>query len=266
MGSAGEARDAGEQALGRIRRSVESRIADLIRRDPERAANAVEVGLVDRAWLEQPGDHPIRTATPSEVVQRFVERSVEQRPSVLGTLGLNALQMLSWAPDDLGGEAATTPLAVVFTDLEAFTRYTADNGDDAALALLESHHRAIGPVVRGRGGRVVKRLGDGLMLTFPSSAAATYAAVELLEVAPDQLRMRAGVHVGDVRVTRDDVLGHVVNVAARVTEQAKGGQALVTTDVRADAGELRHIRFGRARRARLKGITEQISVCTAEAV
>jgi len=250
--------------VGRLRRSVESRIADLIRRDPDRAANAVEVGLVDREWLEQPGDRPIRSATPKEVVQRFVERSVEQRPSVLGSLGLTALQMLAWEPDDVGGEAANVPLAVVFTDLEGFTRYTADNGDDAALALLEAHHRAIGPVVRSRGGRVVKRLGDGLMVTFPSSDAAAYASLELLEVAPDQLRMRAGVHVGDVMVTRDDVLGHVVNVAARVTEEAKGGQVLVTTTVRDDAGELRRVTYGRARRVRLKGVSEPISVCRIE--
>jgi len=264
MGSAGEARQAGEQVVGRLRRSLESRVADLIRRDPERAANAVEVGLVDRAWLEQPGDHPIRTATPTEVVHRFVERSVEQRPSVLGTLGLNALQLLAWERDDAGGDSAGASLAVVFTDLEGFTRYTSENGDDAALALLEDHHRAIGPVVRGRGGRVVKRLGDGLMLTFPTSAAAAHGALELLDVAPDQLRMRAGIHVGDVVVTRDDVLGHVVNVAARVTEQAKGGQALVTTDVRADAGELRGVTYGRARRVRLKGVGEPISVCRIE--
>ncbi len=264
MAAAGEIRSTGEDAVGRLRRSVEGRIAELIRRDPDRAANAVEVGLVDRDWLEQPGDHPIRTATPTEVVKRFVERSVEQRPSVLGSLGLNALQMLAWEPDDEERTAANVTLAVVFTDLEGFTQYTADNGDDAALKLLEAHHRTVSPIVRGRGGRVVKRLGDGLMLTFPSADAATYAALELIDSAPDQLRMRAGVHIGEVVVTRTDVLGHVVNVAARITEQAKGGQVLVSTAARDDAGELRRVAFGRARRLRLKGVPEAISVCRAQ--
>jgi adenylate cyclase len=255
------ARDAGEHAITSVRRSVESRIAELIRRDPERAANAVEVGLVDRDWLEEPGNRPIRTATPVQVVRRFLERSVEQRPSVLSTLGLNAIELLSWESDEQRGEAGPSPVAIVFTDLEGFTRFTAENGDDAAITLLDDHHKLVGPIVRSRGGRVVKRLGDGLMLLFPAGEAAVLAALELQETSPDPLRLRAGVHLGDAVVTRDDVVGHVVNVTARVTECAKGGQVLVTTDVRDAVGELRGARFGRARRARLKGVAEAVSVC-----
>lgn len=263
MGPGGEVRSTGEEAVGRVRRTIESRIADLIRRDPERAAHAVEVGLVDRDWLEKPGDHPIRTASTTDVVQRFVERSVEQRPSVLGSLGLNVLQLLSWAPDE-SGDSTAAELAVVFTDLEGFTRFTSDHGDAAARALLDEHHRAVGPVIRGRGGRVVKRLGDGLMLSFPSPDAAVHAAIELVDVVPPPLRLRAGVHHGEVVVTRDDIVGHVVNVAARVTEAARGGQALATTDVRAAVGELSGVTFGRARRLRLKGVPEPVSACRIE--
>ena len=256
------ARDAGEKAIASVRRSVESRIADLIRRDPERAANAIEVGLVDRDWLERPGEHPIRTATPVQVVRRFLERSVEQRPSVLSTLGLNAIQLLSWESSELRGDAGPSAVTIVFTDLEGFTRFTADHGDDAAIALLDDHHKLVGPIVRSRGGRIVKRLGDGLMLLFPAGEAAVLAALELQETAPDPLRLRAGVHLGEAVVTRDDVMGHVVNVAARVTECAKGGQVLATTDVRdAVGGDLRGAVFGRARRARMKGVSEVVSVC-----
>ena len=109
-------------------------------------------------------------------------------------------------------------MTIVFTDLEGFTRFTADHGDDAAIALLDDHHKLVGPIVRSRGGRIVKRLGDGLMLLFPAGEAAVLAALELQETAPDPLRLRAGVHLGEAVVTRDDVMGHVVNVAARVTE------------------------------------------------
>ena len=120
-------------------------------------------------------------------------------------------------------------------------------------------------MVRSRGGRVVKRLGDGLVLVFPSPEAAVLASIELLDGAPDPLRMRAGVHVGEAAVTRDDVMGHVVNMAARVTEQAKGGEVLVTSDVRDLVGELPGVRFGRARRARLKGVRGWVSVSPVEA-
>lgn len=232
MPSADDARSAGVEALSSIRRSVSERLASAIRGDPEWAANAVEVGLVDRAWLEEPGERPIRTATTSEMMQRFLERSAEQRPSVLSRLGLSALQALSWGRTDEKGDAVTQSVTISFTDLEGFTRYTTANGDEAAIELLRAHHLVAGPIIRSRGGRIVKRLGDGLLLAFPAPEAAVLAAVELLDTAPDPLRLRAGLHLGEAVVTRDDVLGHVVNVAARVTEHARGGIALATADVR----------------------------------
>ncbi len=68
--------------------------------------------------------------------------------------------------------------------------------------------------------------------------------------------------MGEVVVTRDDVIGHVVNVAARVCESARGGEVLATTDVRtAVAGPVHGLDFGRARRRGFKGVEEPISVC-----
>lgn len=239
--------------------ALAERLAAMVRKDPDVAATAVEVGLVDRNWLDEPGQHPMAPAPALDVVQRFLERSAERKPSFLARIGLSTLQALSWRSEE-GGDGATQHLAVAFTDLEGFTRYTARAGDDAASALLAEHHLAVGPVVRGRGGRVVKRLGDGLMLAFGDSAAAVHCAVELLDTAPGPLRLRAGVHCGEVVVTRDDLVGHVVNVAARVTEAAKGGEVLVTSAAADAAGELRGIALTRARRRRFKGVDEAVAV------
>lgn len=263
MPKADDARSAGADALGSLRRGVEKRLAHVIRGDPDFAANAVEVGLVDRAWLEQPTERPIRTATTSEMMQRFLERSAEKRPSVLSSVGLSALQALSWGLTDAKGEGVPQPITIVFTDLEGFTRYTSQHGDEAAIELLADHHRVSGPIIRSRGGRIVKRLGDGLLLSFPEPEAAVLASVELLESAPSPLRLRAGLHVGQAVLTRDDVIGHVVNIAARITEHAKGGCALVSIDVRDAAESVPGVRFGRARRVRLKGV-EPMSVCPVE--
>jgi adenylate cyclase len=218
------------------------------------------MGLVDRTWMDEPGRHPIRTATPVEVVQRFLERSVEQRPSALAAIGLNAIEMLSWNSDRKADGGTAAPCTIVFTDLEGFTQFTADAGDEAANQLITEHHRVVGPVVRSRGGRVVKRIGDGLMLSFPEPEAGVLAALELLDTAPEPLRLRAGVHVGEAVTSRNDVIGHVVNVAARVTESAKGGQVLVTAEVRDAAAGLRGVRFGRARSRSFKGVNERVLV------
>ncbi|MCU1455575.1 MAG: adenylate/guanylate cyclase protein [Acidimicrobiales bacterium] len=258
-------RNVGAQAMASLRRSLSERLADLIRSDEQWARQAADVGLVDRAWLEDPATNPVRSVPPTEVVQRFLERSSEQRPSVLSSLGLSALQAMSMARSDSAEDGqAAVPVTVMFTDLEGFTRFTAVQGDEAAAALIAEHHRSVGPIIRSRGGRIVKRMGDGLMVAFPAPEAAVLAAVELLTTAPAPLRLRAGVHLGDAVASHDDLFGHVVNVAARITEQAKGGEALASVGVREAVGDLAGVRFGRARRVRLKGV-EPMSVCSVEA-
>jgi adenylate cyclase len=257
-----DARSRGESAVEAVRVGLWERAAELLRRDPGLKDTAVEVGLVDRKWLEEPGKVPVRTTPALDVVQRFLERSVERRPSALGSIGLNALQLLAYErPSDGKADTRQQPVSIVFTDLEGFTRYTSRHGDEAALELLAHHHRSIGPVVRSRGGRVVKRIGDGLMLSFPSAESAVLAALELVEVEPGPLRLRAGVHTGEAAVTPDDLIGHDVNVAARVAAVARGGQVLATTAVRDEVGDLRGITFGRARRRSFKGVEQAVLVC-----
>ena len=244
-----------------VKRALASGIADVLRKDPERLSQAVETGLVSREWLERPGEAPVSESTPVEVMERWLERSVEQKPSTLATLGLNAIQVLSWRGEE-GDGGQTARLAVVFTDLEGFTSFTAANGDEAASRLLTEHLQAAGPVVRSRGGRLVKRLGDGLLLTFPQPAAAVLACLELVDAQPEPLRLRAGLHAGQVVETRDDVIGHVVNLAARVAEAAEGSEVLVTADVSTSVS-LDNVAFGDTRAERFKGIEEPITICSA---
>jgi adenylate cyclase len=258
------ARAVGRRTVDSWRRNLAQRVADLLQRDPDRLAQAIELGLIRREWLEHPGDAPMTTATPVEVVERYLQGSVERRPSLLASLGLTALQVLASEAEDEPGEGTTETLAVAFTDLEGFTAFTESVGDAAASRLLAEHHRVVGPIVRGRGGRVAKRLGDGLLLTFPEPEAAVLACLELVAAHPEPLRLRAGVHMGDVVLTRDDVVGHVVNVAARVTESARGGEVRVTSQVRAAAREVPSVRFSRSRRRTYKGIGDAVLVCRAE--
>ena len=258
------AREAGRKAVEGFRRGVAAKVVGVLRqRDPELLSSLTEVGVVSRDWVEG-GEGPVTTSAPMDVIERLLERSIERRPSLLANLGLSAIQVLSSPSDGDDYEGTTSRLTVVFTDLEGFTRFTSEKGDDEASKLLTRHHRTVGPVVRSRGGRVVKRLGDGLLITFPEPEAAVLSCLELVEAQPAPLRLRAGGHVGDVVVTRDDVIGHTVNVAARVAESAKGGEVLVTTEVRdAVKDGLPQVRFTRARTKAFKGVGTQVSVCRA---
>ena len=256
----GQAREAGAAALSALRKVAARKAADMIRNDPDDAAAALEIGLVDRDWLEHPGEGPISSSAPSDILRRFLERSVEKKPSKLNSLGLSAVQLLSSGGDtDHSGTSRT--LTVVFTDLEGFTAFTDENGDIAAISLINAHHRLADPVVKEVGGKIVKHLGDGLLCTFPDSASGVRAALGLLHTAPPPLRLRAGVHVGDTVVTRSDVVGHTVNVAARICETAKGGQVLASAEVASAAAEAEGLVFGRVKARRMKGVKIPVGVC-----
>jgi class 3 adenylate cyclase len=259
-----DAKRAGRQALSGLKGGLAQRIAAMLQRDPELLSEMVELGLVRREWLDDPASEPMSTAGPVEVAERWLERSVEQRPSLLSKLGLSTIQQLSSSSDGDTEDGMPTRLAVAFTDIEGFTSYTAREGDEAASKLLAEHYRQVGPVVRSRGGHISKRLGDGLLLTFPSPEAGVLACLELVDLEANPLRVRAGIHFGDVVVAGDEIVGHVVNVAARVAESAKGAEVLVTDEVRKAVGELPGVKFSRARGKSFKGIEEKVLVCRAE--
>ena len=265
-GTKSTAREAGAATFAALRRATARKAAELIRSDPGDAATALEIGLVDQAWLDAPGERPISTSAPTDILRRFVERTVEQHPSKLSSLGLTAVQLLAsgGAGNGDGADGGTTKeMTVVFTDLEGFTAYTDANGDAAALALIREHQALASPVVRRWKGRIVKHLGDGLLCTFPRPQAGVGAALDLLATAPVPLRLRAGVHTGEAAETRTDVVGHVVNVAARICESAKGGQVLASAEVCAALGDgqLVGVRLGRPKARRMKGVKAPVRVC-----
>ena len=163
-----------------------------------------------------------------------------------------------------GEGGAPMELTVAFTDLEDFTSYTEAEGDDTASRLLIGHHRESAAIVRARGGRVLKRLGDGLMLTFPEPEAAVLACLELGEAAP--LRLRAGIHGGHVMVTSDDVFGHVVNLAARVTSPPQAVSWSSPTTYEPQSATSSASRSTAQYQRSFKGIEEEVSVYVATVV
>ena len=253
------ARSAGEGAVDTLRRLLAQTVAKVIRNDPQEAATALELGIIDRRWLDDPINQPISPSKPTEILEHFLARSLERKPSLLSTMGLSAVQLLASLRSHGTGEVEV--VTVAFTDLEGFTSFTDTHGDSAAATMISEQNRVAGPIVRRWHGRVVKHLGDGLLCTFPDANSGIRAALELLETSPSPLRLRAGLHVGEAVVTQDDVVGHVVNVAARVTETAKGNQVVVTAETARAAGAIPGAEFRRLRKRRLKGISERVELC-----
>jgi adenylate cyclase len=133
--------------------------------------------------------------------------------------------------------SAVEPVAILFTDLVGFTAYTDVHGDRAAVQLLDQQVGIVDAELAGRG-RIVKELGDGLMLWFESGPAGLQSACAILgavSVARDEaafpLAVRMGMHVGEVIERGDDFVGQTVNIAARVADLAGPGELLVTDQV-----------------------------------
>lgn len=257
-----DARD--EAARGRLARLREA----AVRLDTHPAV----LGAVEKLRRRAPGDPKFgdRLSTternPAALVARGVSALEPDRPSALHDLGLGALQVWQTLAESAGRGRGDREVTLVFTDLVGFSSWALHAGDEAALDLLRAVGDAVEEPVFAHGGRVVKRLGDGLMAAFDDPQAAVDAALEaqqgVAEVSADgyRARLRIGVHAGCPRKVGKDYLGVDVNIAARVAEQAKGGEVLVsqpTLERFASDG----LTCSRAKRLKADGAPRELRVC-----
>jgi adenylate cyclase len=185
--------------------------------------------------------------------ERHTEREVFDRIVAFTEASLARAGRLPQPPVD--------PPAIAFVDLTAYTERTAAGGDelaarDAATLLALSHE-----VAAKHRGRVVKALGDGVMLRFETVAAAVSAVRELMgEVAEADLpAVHAGVAAGTFVVRDGDVFGQTVNLAARLAGIAAAGELLVAR-ASGDALERAGIAWLDGGEVALKGIDRPIPV------
>lgn len=217
-----------------------------------------------------PGDRavgdPLSTAAnrPADVLARYLSE-VTERPSTLREVGLAALQVYQSMSEAQGRGRGHDRCAIVFTDLVEFSAWALEAGDEEAVQLLREVARAVEPPIESNGGRVVKRLGDGHMAVFGDAGCAVRAVYEandrLREVDVDGYdpQIRAGVHVGQPRKLGGDYLGVDVNIAARLTDAASGGEVFVSEAARAEIGD-DGFDFKKQRRFRAKGAPKDLEV------
>jgi adenylate cyclase len=218
-----------------------------------------------------PGDErfgdPLSTAggRPVEVLARGVSTLSPERDSVAQELGMAGLQVWQSLSEATGRGRGEQPLALMFTDLVGFSSWALEAGDAAALDLLREVGKVVEAAIHSNQGRIVKRLGDGLMATFLDADSAVQAALAAQEgvgeVEVDGYRplMRAGVHVGRPRLLGGDYLGVDVNVAARVGDAAKAGEVVVS-DSAAHQLDPNLFEVGRSKRLRAERAPRELHV------
>ena len=119
----------------------------------------------------------------------------------------------------------TENLTILFVDIAGFTATTSRQSRAENAHLLQTFESTLLPLIKRFKGNVVKSIGDALLLTFRSPTDAMLCSMALqdamhahnLRVPDDQkIHIRVAANLGEVRVTKKDIFGEPVNVAARI--------------------------------------------------
>jgi class 3 adenylate cyclase len=162
----------------------------------------------------------------------------------------------------LGSQDFEGTITIVFSDIESSTERATSMGDTAWMKVLNQHNEIVRTNLRKWSGHEVKNQGDGFMLTFPGARRALRCMIAVQQELDEaersdesgSVRIRVGVHTGEVITTGDDIFGRHVMVAARVAGQANGREILVSSLVHEIASARGDLQFGEPRLVQLKGI------------
>jgi class 3 adenylate cyclase len=122
---------------------------------------------------------------------------------------------------------------VLFTDIVGSTATASELGDARWRRLLDEHNHVIRRQLDRFGGRQVKTVGDGILATFDGPARAVRCAAAIRDGVEELgLRVRAGLHTGEIELEGEDIAGLAVHIGARVSALASGGEILVSSTVK----------------------------------
>jgi class 3 adenylate cyclase len=150
---------------------------------------------------------------------------------------------------------------ILFADIADSTALTERMGDAAFRETARALDDRLRAAVREAGGTPVegRLLGDGLMAVFASAREAIEAALRCNVVSGEsELRLRVGVHAGDVIREEGNVFGGAVNIASRVADTASPGEVLVSQTVRDLARTSSGVSFEDRGERELKGVGEPV--------
>lgn len=149
--------------------------------------------------------------------------------------------------------------SIMFTDIANSSAIAAAVGDRAWADIVQRHLKLVSKVIADNNGTLVKSLGDGTMSSFGSTGAALTAAIQVQQnvCGPDTepvLKVRIGIHTGDVVQAGDDFFGTVVNKAARIAAQAVAGEIRVSDASRTMVGTTGGFTFADQTSVPLRGL------------
>ena len=154
-------------------------------------------------------------------------------------------------------------VAILAADIVGYSALMAQD-EDSTLELLRVHRASVfEPVIAEHGGSIVKLMGDGTLVEFPSASGAVEAALAIqrrMAAAPGGIALRIGLNVGDVMDEAEDIYGDGVNIAARLEALAPAGGICLSGQLRDCLSPTLAAEFAEAGTQRVKNIARPIQV------
>jgi class 3 adenylate cyclase len=219
-------------------------------------------------------DRIARFELETEAPPRSVLREVSQLQDAVGRVTASLRSFSRYAPEEIvrdvvvsGREAMLSgdkrEVTVLFSDLRGFTAFAERTRPEDVVAILNDHFELAVGIIARHGGFVVDFLGDAVFAVFGAPRAGKDHAERAVACAIEMQRARAvrnaetrergwpplemgvGIHTGTAvvgnmgsnRRIKYGVVGHVVNMAARIETFTVGGQVLVATSTRQALGD-----------------------------
>ncbi|WP_183093633.1 adenylate/guanylate cyclase domain-containing protein [Nocardioides stalactiti] len=184
--------------------------------------------------------------TTERAISRMIRTASKVREhGISGLIQSTIEEMSAWANEEKAEivhmAAPDGTVTIVFSDIENSTQLNARMGDSTWVRVLEAHDKLLRARIAQYRGQVVKTAGDGFMVAFRDAEAACRASVAIqsdLRRPSDilrrhgKVRVRIGIHTGQVVAKDGDYFGENVALAARVADLASGGEVLCSDAVR----------------------------------
>ncbi len=234
------------QALAQVA-DAEVRLFHLYVHEPLMRSGATGVETADEMLSLSRELLPLASPVMDHVHQRYLQHFIEQ--DVVGHMEA-----------DLDGEAidlGRMRVAIAFADLAGYTRLTEEVGELEAVDAVERFVEAV-EVTLPDEARVVKTIGDEVMVVGADVANLTDWAVGFQRLHDTRPQPRIGIHYGDALYRDGDYYGRDVNIASRVAARSAGGEVLVTRPVVDHAGS--HLEFERIAEITLKGFSDATEI------
>lgn len=123
-------------------------------------------------------------------------------------------------------------VAIMFTDIQGYTRLM-QQSEELGVQIRARHREVFEPSTLNNNGTVIQYYGDGTLSIFDNCVDAVECAYQLQRLYQREpvIPVRIGIHVGDILLTKDDIVGDSVNLASRVESLGKPGAILISEDV-----------------------------------